>query len=321
MLAFAAYCEDDIFALYDHLARGTYRHSAYEQFYVHDPKRRHISKAIVDDRVVHQALVQVLEPMVEPSFIFDSYASREGKGTHAAIARFAGFLRRASRNNQRTVFILKCDIRKFFDSIRHDILLALLSRIVQDEPLFALCAEIVRSYRSAQGIGRGLPLGNVTSQLFANIYLSSFDHFIKEELRIQWYVRFCDDFLIAHHDRHVLDAFIPRIQEFLSVRCGLELHPKKVTIRKYMQGIDVLGTVVRPNAQTIRTNTKRRMMRRLRFVIQRHQSKDFSQEQLRATLQSYHGLLTHGDHRRIRSIVEEETWRALTEWTEGESNP
>lgn len=120
---------------------------------------------------------------------------------------------------------------------------------------------------------------------------------------MKWYVRFCDDFLIAHHDKSILLGIIPKIQTYLFEQRSVDLHPKKVFIRKYTQGIDVLGTVVRPYTQTLRTKTKRRMMRRIRCVISGYQSGVYSSEQLRATLQSYLGLLTHGDHRVIRDVM------------------
>lgn len=160
--------------------------------------------------------MNVLEPAFEPSFIFDSFASRKGKGTHAAIDRLEDFLRRGSRNGSHRIFALKCDISKFFDSIQHDVLMGMLALRSSDELLLQLVDQVVTSHSSDKGISCGLPLGNVTSQLFANIYLNGFDHWVKEHLRVRWYVRFCDDFILLHESRQFLESALLQIDSWLS---------------------------------------------------------------------------------------------------------
>lgn len=263
VLEFSSRLEDNLSELHQELADGTYRHDPYERFYVDDPKRRHISKASVRDRVVHQAVVNAIEPRIERSLIFDTYASRREKGTHAAIDRLDAFLRQASSNGTRRVFALKCDVRKYFDSIRHDILLATLRRYVADERLLRLLELIIRSHASDETATRGLPLGNVTSQLFANLYLSGFDHWIKERLKTRRYLRFCDDFVLLDPDRAVLESATVAIRTYLANRLDLQLHPNKVSIRTYVQGVDFVGWVLRPHARTLRGKTYRRLLRRV----------------------------------------------------------
>lgn len=170
---FAINLEDNIFELRRRLAAGTYRHSNYTAFYICDPKLRHIHKAQVADRILHHAIVKIIEPIFEKTFIFDSYSSRKNKGTHKAIKRLQKFAWKLSRNNTRTVWVLKCDIKKFFDSVDHDILADLIERKVKDQRAAELIKNVINSFQVIAG--KGIPLGNVTSQIFSNIYLNELD--------------------------------------------------------------------------------------------------------------------------------------------------
>lgn len=257
--AFERHLERNLFGLRDALRAGTYHHGPYHAFTIHDPKERKIHKATVRDRVVHQALVDVIEPLFDGRFIDESFSCRVGKGTHAGVRRLQVFLLRTSHCRARTVYVLQCDIEKFFASVDHDILLTLLQRRVTELPLRQLFAEIIRS----SGVCRGIPLGNLTSQLCSNVYLHEFDHFVKHELRERWYLRYCDDFAIVHPSREHLIRLVPRIGAFLTQALQLRLHPRKVTIRTWRQGIDFLGYVLLPHVTVLRTRTERRMLRRL----------------------------------------------------------
>ncbi|MBI4449504.1 group II intron reverse transcriptase domain-containing protein [Candidatus Uhrbacteria bacterium] len=311
---FAMHIENDLFALHAELRSGSYRHGPYEQFIVHDPKRRWINKASVRDRIVHQAIVQVIEPIFERTFIFDSYSSRIGKGTHACRERMAQFLRQASANNRQNAWVLQCDIRRFFDSVQHDALLTLLAERVRNPKLSALLEIVVRSFTPIAGAGRGLPLGNVTSQLFGNVYLNGLDHFVKERLRMRWYVRFCDDFIIVHRNRIELEDALPRIRTFLADERSLELHPSKVTIRKYSYGIDCVGQVLRSQVRTLRRATIRRAFRLIRLRTEDYRMGRLSDSQYRSTLQSLLGLCAHGSNNRMRQRMREIVWRMLRTW-------
>jgi len=272
------------------LQSGIYRHGAYQQFTICDPKTRQIHKAAVQDRLVHQAVVSAIEPIFERRFIYDSYSCRVGKGTHAGVRRLRQFLRRASANNTRKVYVLKCDIRQFFASIDHELLMELLAARLGDEQVLRLLREILLSHGSS--VGRGIPLGNVTSQLFANVYLHELDWYVKQRLGVRWYARYCDDFVIVHTDRAYLAKLAGVIGAFLNERLRLELHPNKVTIRSWGQGVDFLGFVVRPHAVTLRTKTKRRMMARV--------TPD--------NLSSYLGICSHANARYVEQIMRLVAW-------------
>ena len=252
--------EDNLFELHDTLASKTYTHAAYESFYVQDPKLRHIHKACVRDRVAHQALFRILYPVFDAGFIFDSYSCRFGKGTHRAVLRLQTFARRLSENYRKPVFVLKCDVKKFFDSIDQQTLTALMNRKICDGNVRWFTGKIISSF--AHIPGKGLPLGNVTSQLFANIYLNELDQFTKYRLKEKHYLRYCDDFIILGEGEAELRALIPVIEDFLQARLQLCLHRGKIIIRKFASGIDFLGYVAFPHHRILRTKTKQRMFRR-----------------------------------------------------------
>lgn len=277
--------EDNLFSLRDNLLSGEYRHDTYEPFTIYDPKQRRIHKATVKDRVVHQAVVNVIEPLFENRFIHDSYSCRVGKGTHAAVDRLRAFLRQASRNNTRTVYALKCDVRKFFASVSHDALLALLTRRIDDRKTIELLEHIIGSF--SVGDRRGIPLGNLTSQLFANVYLHELDRYAKGSLREKHYLRYCDDFIILSESRVRLSDTIQNIDGFLNKTLSLALHPNKVFIRTLAQGIDFLGYVLFPHATVIRTKTANRMLERA--------NED--------NLASYLGVCSHADAFELKQIV------------------
>ena len=249
--------EDQVFALHEDLKNGSYQHGTYESFYVCDPKRRHIHKPPIRDRLLHHAVCRSIGSLVEKHFIFDSWSCRKGKGTHAAIARFQSMGWTLSRNNTRPVWVLKLDIRKFFDSVDQDRLLHILAGQIHDCHVIALLTNIVRSFPS------GIPLGNLTSQLFANIYLNELDQFVKHVLRIRCYLRYCDDFVLLHDDRSTLVDALSKIQRFVFERLGLEIHPRKILLERYSQGVDFLGFVCFPSHRILRTKTKRRMLQRV----------------------------------------------------------
>lgn len=263
--------EDHVFALHEHLKHGTYKHGGYFSFFIHDPKRRHIHKASVKDRLLHHAVHRVIEPMWNKVFIFDSWSSRKTKGIHAAVRRLQDMALRLSHNYTRTLWALKLDVTKFFDSIDHKILLDILSKRTNDEQLMTLFREVISSFNP------GLPLGNLTSQLFANVYLNELDQFVKNELRIKGYVRYADDFVLLHKNKEVLIDCRQKIEIFLQERLRLKVHPKKLILKTYASGIDFLGYISFPHHRIIRTKTKRRMFRRIS----------------KKNLPSYSGVLKH----------------------------
>ncbi len=290
--------EDNIFKLHQGLKDKTYCHSNYTSFYVNDPKLRHIHKACVKDRILHHAIFRVLYPISDSIFIFDSYSCRNGKGTHRAVNRLQKFARKVSRNNTQPCSILKLDVRKFFDSINHDILISLIEKRIPDKNAIWLIEKIIKSFSAS--INTGLPLGNITSQLFANIYLNELDRFVKHELRIKYYIRYCDDLAILSDNREYLEGLIPQINNFLKEKLKLSLHSDKIIIRKYHQGVDFLGYVSFPYHRTLRTKTRRRMFRKIGQRIKKLRKNEISEESFDQTLQSYFGILKHCNSFKIK---------------------
>ncbi|MBI4836912.1 MAG: hypothetical protein HY813_00705 [Candidatus Portnoybacteria bacterium] len=295
--------EDNLFQLHQELRSKSYQHSNYTSFYVSDPKLRHIHKACVRDRVLHHAVFRILYPIFDKGFIFDSYSCRIRKGTHRAVNRMEKFCRKLSQNNRQNIFVLKCDIKKFFDSVDQDILIVLIKKDIADENALWLIEKIMGSFEN--NIGKGLPLGNVTSQLFANIYLNELDRFINHKLKIKYYLRYCDDFIILGDHKEYLKTFVKPIGDFLEKQLKLFLHPDKIIIRKYHQGIDFLGYVVFPYYRVLRTKTRRRMLRKIEKKYHDLQSSAISKKSFSQSLQSYIGVLKHCRGYKIKKIIEE----------------
>lgn len=282
---FERHLEENLFGLQADLVTGSYRHSSYIPFKICDPKQRQIHKASVRDRTVHQLLVSSIEPLFERRFIYDSFSCRKNKGTHAAVRRLRSFLNQASQNNTRTVYALKCDIKQFFASIDHAILRDLLRQRIADPRILGLLDEVITSHAAAPG--KGMPLGNLTSQLIANIYLHELDWFVKQRLRQRYYIRYCDDFVILGQDRGQLLGLVAQLAMFLHDRLTLSLHPHKVTLRSWHQGIDFLGCVLKPDCTVLRTKTKNRMLTRV--------TPD--------NLTSYAGLCSHANAYRTQQLM------------------
>lgn len=284
---FDFHLEENIFSLHEELKNKTYQNKPYVPFYVFDPKKRHIHKACVRDRVVHHALYRILYDIYDKSFIFDSYSCRNGKGIHKGVKRLEEFARKESRNYSRNIWVLKCDISKFFDSIDHDILKSVLFKKNLDENTKWLIEKIIDSFNLPTNstlsrlVGKGLPLGNVTSQLFSNILLNKFDQFAKHKLKARFYIRYCDDFVIVSKDKKYLENILPMISGFLEKELKLVLHPRKIEIRKLLQGIDFLGYVVLPYYRILRISTKNRILKKIKNNISSEAK------------QSYLGVISH----------------------------
>lgn len=277
---------DNIFSLHEDLKNKTYKHGGYKAFKINDPKPRDIHKASVRDRLLHHALYRILYPYFDNKFIYDSYSCRIGKGTHKAINRFRSFYRKVSKNNTKQCWILKCDIRKFFASIDHNFLKEILAKHISDKDILNLLDGVINSFSSIYAIadtGKGLPLGNLTSQLLVNIYMNEFDHYVKRELKVKYYIRYADDFVVLSNKKDDLEKLLSKISEFLFDKLRLSLHPNKVSITTFASGIDFLGWVSFPYHRVLRTSTKHRIFKRL------------EEELKEGTFASYLGLLSHGD--------------------------
>ncbi len=263
--------EKNLFEIKEKLENQIYQFGQYKQFYVFDPKRRLISAAPFGDRIVHHALCRVIEPIFDQGFIFDSYACRKNKGTHKAILRLKNFMRRLSfeiseeaLENKKSFasggWFLKGDIAKYFDSIDHDILFCLLKKKIGDKKVLDLLWNIICSTSGNTGI----PIGNLTSQLFSNIYLNELDKFIKHQLGAKYYIRYVDDFILLDSDKAKLKNWREQISDFLESHLLLRLHPKKREILPFRVGIDFLGYHVFTDHILIRQATVRRFWRRFK---------------------------------------------------------
>ena len=276
--------EEELIALQDELQTFKYTPGKYHNFFVHDPKKRLISAAPFRDRVVHHALYRVIEPIWEARFINDTYANRVGKGTHRALDRTQSYARKYK-------YVLQCDVRQFFPSIDHAILRAEFSRLIRDENVLWLCSEILKSGEgvlteeyemtwfpsddpstgSGQGLfavdrPRGLPIGNLTSQFWANVYLNSFDHFVKRDLKCAAYVRYVDDFLLfADEPRTLLNWRTAVIQKMAGLR--LSLHEEAAQVYPTHTGIPFLGFRVYPEYRLLKRRKIVHFRRKLRRVL------------------------------------------------------
>jgi RNA-directed DNA polymerase len=288
--------ETQLLALQRELRDGTYAPGAYQHFFIQFPKRRKISAAPFRDRVVHHALVQQIEPFFDRRFIHDSYACRKGKGTHRALDRAQSFLRRYA-------YYLKTDIVRFFPNIDHQILLARLERHVRDPGAMELIQRIVASGAGilndeatpsyfpgddlfAISRPRGLPIGNLTSQFFANLLLDPLDHFIKERLRVSGYVRYADDLVLFGQTKRDLWEAAQAISGQLS-DLRLRLHPHKTQLRPARTGVTFLGFQVFRDGRRLTGESIRRFVRRRKDFQRRFRAGKGSFRHVRQSLRAW----------------------------------
>jgi retron-type reverse transcriptase len=253
-LAFREHLDEDLAALGAELLAGDVPVGDYQYFKVHDPKERLICAATFRERVLHHALMNVCEPVLERAAVFDSYACRKGKGRLLAVERAQGYARTHR-------WFLKMDIRKYFDSIHHETLRGFLARKFKDPVLLVLFDRIIGSYHTTPG--RGLPIGNLTSQHFANFYLARLDRFLKEELRRGAYVRYMDDFVVWGESGHELREVCERVQTFLTAELKLELKGN-TAINRTAFGMDFLGYRLFPSTVRLARRSKVRFTRKFR---------------------------------------------------------
>ncbi len=273
--AFEQRAGEHLLELWAELRTQRYAPGPYTSFVIHEPKRRLISAAPFRDRVVHHALCNVIEPLFERRFIHDSYANRQGKGTHAALARAQHFARTHR-------YVLPCDVQQFFPAIDHVILETALARVIGDEEVRWLCRTILASGRGVLADAydmvyfpgddllaalrpRGLPIGNLTSQFWANVYLNPLDHFIKRELKCRGYLRYVDDFLLYADDKATLWHWRAAIIEFLA-GLRLTLHETRCHPHPVTEGTPFLGFVVYPNHLRLKRRVGIAYRRRLRLL-------------------------------------------------------
>jgi len=289
---FELHLMENILSLHRDLKEGSYKQQPYQAFTISDPKPRNIHKPSVRDRLLHKAIYRKLYPFFDGVFIHDSYSCRNNKGTHKGFGRVVEIARKVSRNYTQPCWALKCDIRKFFDSIDHKILFDSLAEYIVEGKLRWLLAQIIRGFE--KNPGKGMPLGNLTSQLFANVYMNPLDQFIKHRLKAHYYVRYADDFLILATKPNDLMGYFIEIWRFLKEELKLELHPSKVNLRRLNWGIDFVGYVALPHYNLPRAKTVKRAINRLGQM---------SSGQLANSLPSYLGHLGHVDSFELRKSL------------------
>ena len=310
VLAFNYNLESELIRIQRELESKTYQPGAYWTFKIIDPKPRTISAAPYRDRVVHHALCNVIAPIFERTFIDDSYANRLGFGNHRALRRFIQFARSSK-------YVLQCDVRKYFPSIDLNILKGLLRRKLKCADTLWLIDLIIDSSNEPEPLieyfpgddlltplerRRGLPIGNLTSQFFANVYLNGFDHFVKEQLKAAKYLRYVDDFALFSDDRGFLSEARLAIEDYLA-GLRLKIHPIKSQLFETRQGPSFVGFRVLPDRIRVRSKNLRRARSRLRRLQKDYVRGQISCQQLTQSLQSWGAHLKHGDTSRLRQDI------------------
>lgn len=307
VLAFNAHLEQELLTLQTELRNHSYCPSGYRTFEIKIPKKRLISAAPYRDRVVHHALCNIIQPIFEHTFIHDSYANRKGFGSHRAVKRLTTFARSSC-------YVLQCDIQKYFPNIDHEILKSIIRRKIKCPETLWLIEKII-DHSNPQPTPllyfpnddlltpierhKGLPVGNLTSQFFANVYLNGFDHFIKEQLKIKKYVRYVDDFALFSDDKEQLQQARKHLENHL-VGLRLKIHPIKSQLFQTKHGVSFLGFRVLPSQIRIKSESLQRGRKRLNVLQKHYEAGQISLQKIKHSLQSWFAHLSHGNSWRLR---------------------
>lgn len=296
-LAFDLNLELNLINLQKELIDKTYKPSAYREFFINDSKKRLITAAPYKDRVIHHAMMNILEPIFEKSFIYDSYSCIKEKGTHKAIQRYKKF---AKQNT----YVLKCDIKKYFHNINHEVLYSQIKRKIKCKDTLSLTKLIIDSKYDSfiNSKKKGIPIGNLTSQVFANIYLNDFDHFIKEKLGLKYYIRYCDDFVIFHNDKKVLNIIKKLIEIYLK-DYDLQIHENKSRVYRVNDGVNFLGFRIFENYMLVNKQTVRRYIRKLDKKYYKYQKNKEDFLGIKQSIQSWLGHVKHTNSYKLREMV------------------
>ncbi|MDO4962074.1 MAG: RNA-directed DNA polymerase [Eubacteriales bacterium] len=295
----------NLWRLHEELKDRTYRPSGYYRFMIYDPKKREIQASYFRDRVLQHSLCDnILRPYFENRLIYDCAACRQGKGTHFAMRRLSEFLRKFYSQHGTNGFFLKCDVRKYFDSVDHEVLKQRLENF-PDERMRDLLYMIIDSHNA--DTGKGLPLGNQTSQWFALYYLDPVDRLIKEQYRIKYYTRYMDDLVLIHEDKEYLKEVLAGVRDFADQKLHLEFN-QKTQIFPLSQGVDYLGwhfylTDTGKIIKKLRSSNKQRFKRRLKAFARKYAQEEMTSEEIRRSLVSYNGHLKHGHTWKLRRHI------------------
>ena len=276
----------------------TYKPKPLKKFIIRDPKTRVIHASAFRDRVIHHALILIIAPIFEPTFIYDSYANQINKGTHKAVLRFDKFKRKVSQsgrlvsnnyNNKNLVrgFVFKADIKHYFDTVDHKILISIIKRNIKDKKVIWLIRQILNNFNT-EIKGKGMPLGNLTSQFFANVYLNDLDYYIKHELKAKYYIRYVDDFVILHKDKKTLEEYKIKINGYIK-NLKLELHPTKSKILPLRNGLTMLGYRIFYHHKLLRKSNIRKFEKRLASKLKPYKQELIIYEELLESLRGWFG--------------------------------
>lgn len=327
-LAFEAGYEEKLFKLYDEIINHKYKIGQSICFMVSKPVKREIFAADFRDRIVHHLIFNYISPIFECNFIKDSYSCRVGKGTSEGIMRLDHFIRSCSENYQKDCWILKLDIQGYFMAMDRNILyekienklkimknanfdinliLYLIHEVIFNDP--TKNCHIKGKHEDWQGLqkskslffsekGKGFPIGNLTSQLFGNIYLDELDHFVREKLGVKYYGRYVDDMVFVHKNKEFLKVVVSRIRDYLKIELGLTLHPKKIYLQNFKKGVYFLGVFIKPHRIYIGKKTKHNFYEKIREWNKENQKMEgiiekYKCEKFVACVNSYLGIMKH----------------------------
>jgi hypothetical protein len=297
VLLFSSNLEENLINLQKELLNKTYKSGIYKIFYIHEPKKRKIMALPFRDRVTHHAICNIIEPFFDKVFIYDSYACRIKKGAHAGADRLTKFLRKAKRKYPK-IYCLKCDIKNYFGSINHEVLIQIIQRKIKCHDTMWLIKNVINSTDGAEGI----PIGNLTSQLFANLYLNELDYFIKHNLKIKYYIRYMDDWVIPFPDKEYLWDILKQIETFLQENLFLELN-NKTSIFPISQGIDFLGYRIWVTHKLLRKSSKKRIKRKLKIYQRLYAKNRIKLSKLTSSLTSWLGHTSHCNSYNLRRKI------------------
>ena len=308
VIKFEKNLNENLSILKTELLLHAYRPLPFQTFILRDPKTRKISKSEFRDRIVHHALIQVLEPIFDKIFIYDSCANRKGKGNLFAIKRFDEFKRKVSKNgqlasnyvcnNQIIGYCLKADIKHYFDNVNHELLLEVIEKKIKDGNVIWLIKQILNNFDTPVK-GNGMPLGNLTSQFFANVYLNELDYFVKHVLKAKYYIRYVDDFVLLHNSKMRLEIWHGLINKYLKEVLKIELHPEKSKIISLASGVDFIGFRIFYCHKLPRKRNTRKMMNQ----IERCKSNEISYDKLVESFQGWQAYAKHANaHKLTRRI-------------------
>lgn len=283
--------EKELFSLQKSLITNTCVLGPYSTFKIYKPKERTIKFVSFKDRVLHHAIQNIIEPIFEKSFIFDSYACRKKKGIHKGLYR----LKKIIQSKNPPKYFLKCDVKKYFLSIDQDILKKIISKKITDKKLLNVIFKVIDSDHSEYGSKKGIPIGNLTSQLFSNIYLNELDQYVKNKLKIKYYFRYVDDFIIFADNKKDLHIYKEKIRCFLDQQLKLDLPIDKAKIRLTKTGVDFVGYQIYPDFVRVRSINIKRFKKRTEILVSKYKKGKINYDSLESSINSFFGYLKHGN--------------------------